>query len=554
MSGRAQAQGGGGPQPDPRVLGWLLATHNILQVLPTGRKLGEFLARALRDLPGVAAAGLCLVDAGVEPAEGACAALEQGYAQEPPSGCVDGACVRFPLATARGRYGQLVLDVRDPVQFEPYRPFLSNYAGSLAIVLENRKQRQELEDALEQVAESEKRYRQLFTEMTSGHAMHEIVLDDAGIPCDYRFLEINPAFEELTGLRADEVVGKTAREVLPGLEPLWVERYGHVALTGEPVRFEDYNSDLDRHYEVVAYRTEPGQFAVVFNDVTERRRVEAERERLLEQQTTLFHELQEALQDIPRELPGVRFGHLYRSATEQARIGGDFYDVFELEDGRIGLLIGDVCGHGIQAARIATMVKDSVGAFAHQFRRPHLVLRDTNRLLLEKKVTGFVTVFLGVLEPGSDTLIYASAGHPAPFVAHGSEVSALEPTGPPLGVFHAARYHDCETYVAKGSLLLLYTDGITEARRGDDLFGEDRLRQLLSTRPVEAEFLPEWILERVLAFSGDALRDDIALLALSFTADEDAGDIIAEDAGDDLDCVPAPMTSTGDRALPVAEP
>lgn len=547
MNGRAQTAEG--PQPDPRVLGWLLATHNILQVLPTGRKLGEFVARALRDLPGVAAAELCLEDAGIEPADDACAALEQGRAQEPPVespvGCTDDTRVSFPLATSRGRYGHLVLHVNDTLQFDPYRPFLANYAGALAIVLENRQQRQELEDALERVAESEKRYRQLFTEMTSGHAVHEIVLDDAGNPYDYRFLEINPAFEVLTGLRADEVVGRTARELLPGLEPLWVERYARVALTGEPVRFEDYNSDLDRHYEVVAYRTEPGQFAVVFNDVTERRRVEAERERLLEQQTTLFHELQEALQDIPRELPGVRFGHLYRSATEQARVGGDFYDVFELEDGRIGLLIGDVCGHGIQAARIATMVKDSVGAFAHQFHRPHLVLRDTNRLLLEKKVSGFVTVFLGVLEPSSDVLIYASAGHPAPLVAHGPEVSALEPTGPPLGVFHAARYHDCETYVSKGSLLLLYTDGITEARRGDDLFGEDRLRQLLSSRPVEAEFLPQWILDHVLTFSGHALQDDIALLALSFTADEDIDDT--------LDPISDPEMTAGEIALPVSE-
>ena len=118
---------------------------------------------------------------------------------------------------------------------------------------------------------SEQRYRLLFERMLSGFAFHEILCDEAGKPVDYRFLEINPAFERLTGLVADQVVGKRLYEVLPGNEPYWLETYGKVALTGEPAFFEAYSGALDRYYEVAAYSPEKGFFAVVFNDVTERR-------------------------------------------------------------------------------------------------------------------------------------------------------------------------------------------------------------------------------------------------------------------------------------------
>ena len=120
---------------------------------------------------------------------------------------------------------------------------------------------------------SEARYRHLFQELTAGFALHEIVYDESGRPCDYRWLEVNPAFEALTGLKASEVVGKRALEVIPDLEPRWIEDYGAVATTGEPRQFEQYAAGLDRYYEVRAYRPAPGQFAVIFWDVTERRRM-----------------------------------------------------------------------------------------------------------------------------------------------------------------------------------------------------------------------------------------------------------------------------------------
>jgi len=119
-------------------------------------------------------------------------------------------------------------------------------------------------------------YAMLFDRMLNGFALHEIICDADGGPIDYRFLDVNPAFERLTGLKAEAVVGRRVTEVLPEIEPVWIRQYGRVALTGEPASFQQHNRDLDRHFEVSAFRPAPGQFACLFADVTDRVRLEAE--------------------------------------------------------------------------------------------------------------------------------------------------------------------------------------------------------------------------------------------------------------------------------------
>ena len=129
--------------------------------------------------------------------------------------------------------------------------------------------------AEEKLRDSEQQFKHMFESMTTGFALHEIILDAAGTPCDYRFLQVNPAFETLTGLKAEGLIGRTVREALPRTESIWIERYGRVALTGEPVTFENHSVELGRHYQVTAYRPQPGQFAVLVGDVTDRKRAEA---------------------------------------------------------------------------------------------------------------------------------------------------------------------------------------------------------------------------------------------------------------------------------------
>jgi PAS domain S-box-containing protein len=132
--------------------------------------------------------------------------------------------------------------------------------------------------AQEELAESEDRYRRLFENMMDGFALHEIVVDDAGEPIDYVFLEVNSAFERLTGLRRENLIGKRVTDALPGTEndPAdWIGRYGRVALTGEETRFEQRSEPLDKWFSVVAFSPRRGRFATIFEDITERKRAEA---------------------------------------------------------------------------------------------------------------------------------------------------------------------------------------------------------------------------------------------------------------------------------------
>ena len=131
-------------------------------------------------------------------------------------------------------------------------------------------------------------YQQLFSEMMDAFALHEIICDDQGKPVDYRFLSVNPAFEHMTGLKSADILGKTVMEVLPDTEPYWIDTYGRVALTGEPVRFGNYAISSDKHYEVSAYQPSPNQFACTFSDITKRVRAEEAVKRILSRLRSLL--------------------------------------------------------------------------------------------------------------------------------------------------------------------------------------------------------------------------------------------------------------------------
>jgi phosphoserine phosphatase RsbU/P len=175
----------------------------------------------------------------------------------------------------------------------------------------------------------------------------------------------------------------------------------------------------------------------------------------------------------------------------------------------------------VEAARVAILVKDVVHAFAHQFTRPQVVLGKTNDLLLEKRIPGFVTVFLGILDPETGVLKYSSAGHPPVLLRNGKgDVEALEAPSAPVGIFPGHSWKEDEVQLEKEDLLLLYTDGVTEARRNGGFFGQEGLSKALArwTDP-SPESLPQALLDEVLSFSGDELADDVAMLAVSLTPD-----------------------------------
>ncbi len=128
----------------------------------------------------------------------------------------------------------------------------------------------------------EERYQMLFNQMLDGFALHEMIFDAEGKPADYRFLAVNRAFEEMTGLSAGDIIGRTVLEVLPGTEAHWIENYGKVALTGEPLRFESSHAGLNKHFDVRAFRPQEGQFACIFRDISELKARVAEIEAMAE--------------------------------------------------------------------------------------------------------------------------------------------------------------------------------------------------------------------------------------------------------------------------------
>ena len=523
------------------VMGQLLAAHNMLPLLVDERQLVEFAAHALLILPATSGAAVHLEGQG---------ALEGNWDRPPWQDGDDGAdsgrswvkldeesqLLALPVATRTRRHGHLWVRSDKPREIDPYLPFLANFASGLALILENKQHQREIDEATERVRASEARYSNLFRHMSAGFAVHEIITDSGGVPIDYRFLEMNPAFEGLTGLRAEKCTGRRARDVLPALEPYWVEAYGDVALRGRERRFENYSRDLDRHYEVIAYCPEPGKFATIFTDITERKRHELERQHFIEELQTQSEELQDQtvkLQDLYEaqrrialtlqenfvhelpEVPGLELAVISEPAASAELIGGDFYDVFQLPDGRVIALIGDVMGKGIAAAGLTETVRSAVRALAMVSPRPDLVLEQTNRLLVAERHTQFVTALLVLLDPKTGEGLLASAGHPPALRASRGVVGSVEvPYGTPLGAFADRPYAAAAFSLSPGEVLILYTDGLSEARRKGVLLGEDGLRELVRELEPRPRVIVEGLRQGALAYAG-VLRDDLQILAIA---------------------------------------
>nr|MBP9211984.1 PAS domain S-box protein [Bacteroidota bacterium] len=163
----------------------------------------------------------------------------------------------------RTRSGDLVLVEISTVYHKEWNEILAFF--------NNITQKRASEQAL---IEREIQYRSLITTMHQGMAFHEMIFDANGAPSDYRFLDVNPSFEQLTGLAASELIGRTVLEVMPDTEQHWIEHYGVVTITGIPSVIENYSEALGKYFEVVVYRPKPGHFATIITDITDRKRSE----------------------------------------------------------------------------------------------------------------------------------------------------------------------------------------------------------------------------------------------------------------------------------------
>ncbi len=156
--------------------------------------------------------------------------------------------------------------------------------------------------AEESLRRSQKQYRMLFDRMLDGYALHEIICDDDGRAIDYRFLDINPAFETFTGLGRD-IIGQRVLKVLPLTEHHWIDIYGKVALTGEPIQFENYSQGVGgKWFQVVAFSPAERQFVTIFQEVTRRKQIEEEREALIDELEAKNAELERFVYTVSHDL------------------------------------------------------------------------------------------------------------------------------------------------------------------------------------------------------------------------------------------------------------
>jgi len=237
---------------------------------------------------------------------------------------------------------------------------------------------------------------------------------------------------------------------------------------------------------------------------------------LYRRQREVAETLQQEMVAVPMTLPGIRFGHVYRSATEGANVGGDFYDIFPVGGSHVWAVIGDVSGHGIEAATAASLIREITRVLALEDLPPDVVAQRLNRAVVHRLgFRHFATMFLGRLDRESGALEYCSAGHPPAYLLRTSGEVVRFPVGNlPVGAFADAEYRGGRSTLRPGEKLVLYTDGVLEARTDSLFFGEDRLAEVLHGADVP-ETIPRLVLQAVEGFSSGRLVDDVAVLCIS---------------------------------------
>ncbi|HVL82346.1 MAG TPA: GAF domain-containing SpoIIE family protein phosphatase, partial [Actinomycetota bacterium] len=260
-------------------------------------------------------------------------------------------------------------------------------------------------------------------------------------------------------------------------------------------------------------------------DLALRASLAVENARLLEERTEQSRTLQRALlpPDLPA-VPGLDAAALYLPAAEGVEVGGDFYDLFNIDADTWGAVVGDVCGKGVEAAVLTALCRHTIRTAAGEGNDPSAVLRILNRAILrETAESTFATVCYMALTMGDDSVHVelASGGHPLPLVVRGDgTVEVMGETRGVLGFFEVTGVGSSSFSLHRGDTLVAYTDGVTDARRGDEFFGEARLSRVVgSCGGLPSGSTVERIAKEVTAFEPGGQRDDIVLLALRVTAD-----------------------------------
>jgi serine phosphatase RsbU (regulator of sigma subunit)/PAS domain-containing protein len=261
---------------------------------------------------------------------------------------------------------------------------------------------------------------------------------------------------------------------------------------------------------------------VSFRDQSERVAFENDKQRLLDRERRIAQMLQEALipVQIPKSVAGCHFAAKYVPALDEAHVGGDFYDVFDLGDGRVAVVIGDVAGKGVAAAMQVSAARYAFRSYAYIEPSPSRVVTLVNDALCKDADGGvkMLTAFFGVIEPGKRTATYAIAGHEPPVVRRrDGSVQELNLGGLALGVFPGYGYQEGSIGLDPGDVLVMVTDGITEARSAEQgMLGKSGLLDFLVAEKGSPSELVDRLLEKAREYCNGRLLDDVAIVALGY--------------------------------------
>ena len=261
-------------------------------------------------------------------------------------------------------------------------------------------------------------------------------------------------------------------------------------------------------------------FVLLSYFVVQKKKLQDMERTYLQQELRMARDIQQAL--LPKDLPqleGWKISCRYQPATE---VGGDFYDFLELEDGRLGLVVGDATGHGMPAALVMATARSTLRAVAQASESPGEVLRMANDpLFTDIPPNMFITCFYAILDPSSGRLVYANAGHDLPYLHRGGDAEELRARGMPLGLMPGMSYEEQEVTLESGDSALFYSDGLVEAHdpKRREMFGFPRL-QMLVAKYAEQESLMNSLLEQLYSFTGEGWEqeDDITLVTLQRSA------------------------------------
>ena len=341
-------------------------------------------------------------------------------------------------------------------------------ADGLSVFYQNVTERKQQQEALRQ---SEGRYRLLLE--STGEGIY-------GIDLEGRFTFVNQSAAQMLGFAQEQILRQNAHALIHHTRPDG-EAYPETACPiyralriGDRVYVEDdFFWRADGTSFSVSYSAAPileqgavRGAVVTFSDITGRKALEAERERLARRERNIAQQLQTALQpELPGTVPGLAVTRYYEAALAEAGVGGDFYDVFSVEKGCTALVVGDLSGKGLAAAAQVSIVRNMLRAFLYTKPSAAEAVTELNRVLAENNLlTGFATLWVGCYDAATGELSYVNSGQEPALLRRAAtgDVELLVPTGPVLGATENALYEEQQVQLLHGDILAVFTDGATE--------------------------------------------------------------------------------------------